>query len=271
MHTFQNIKTNEEIHIPSDIDELDPGQYLAYIELIHTAETTMMPIRELRLRIFKIVCPVSFGFHYVRMSKEDKKDTEEGLYRLSEKMDSFFDIELNENKKTYMAHKRCGVNLLPIWNGLHGPDDMLNNVTWGDFVACMNLLNTYRKAFEDEELEEAEKIATELFHILYIGTPSKKMVVPVFVKMHALTYFCYVFELISSVPIPIHGEEIDFRILFSGSRSSGKDNKMGWSGLVFSIAEVGVFGKTDEVNKESFWTVLLYLYKCAFDDQKFKK
>ena len=271
MHTFQNIKTNEEINIPSDIDELDPDQYLKYIELIDTAETICMPIHELRLHILKIVCPVSLGFRYLIMSKDSRSDTETRLYQLSEKMDSFFDIEETGNKKTYMAHKRCGTNLLPTWNGLRGPEDMLNNITWGDFVSCMNLLNAYRKAFEDEELEEAKRIVTELFHILYTGTSDKKMVVPVSVEMHALTFFCYVFELISSVPIPIHGEEIDFRILFSGNGSTGKDSKMGWSGLVFSVAESGVFGRTEDVNKESFWPVLLYLYKCTFDNQNLKR
>ena len=135
MHKFYNINTNAEINIPSDIEELSPEQYVKYLELIYSVETGDMSIRKLRVSILEIVCPVSFGFRYVKMSRNDKEDMWSGIYRLSEMMDSFFDIEESGDKRIYKAHLKSGSNLLPEWNGLRGPDDMLNNITWGDFTS----------------------------------------------------------------------------------------------------------------------------------------
>lgn len=272
MHTFYNIKTNKETTIPSDIYELTPDQYLEYLKLVHAAETENIPVKQLRMGIFRIICPIDFGFKYARMSKAHKEELWIRLYQLSEKMDSFFDIEESEDKLIYKAHLKCGSNLLPEWNGLKGPDDMLNNITWGDFVTCMNLLSAYKEALESNNSLESDSILTDFFYRLYksdSGTQKKE--VPAYVKLHAVSYFSYIFELISSVPISIHGNEIDFRILFSGQGSTAKDNNMGWNGLVFSVAESGVFGKTEDVNKESFWQVMLYLYKCTFDNQNITK
>lgn len=272
MHTLFNIKTNEEISFPSDIDELDPAQYLAYIKLIHEAEVNTMPIKELRRRLLKVVCPVDFGFCMLKMSKSDIDAMWERLYQWSEKMDSFFDIEETNSKRIYRAHLKSGANLLPIWNNYRGPEDMLNNISWGEFVSCMNLLNIYKDLIDSEDTKGADAVMTDLFYVLYkpMSKKKKKIQVPTYIKLHAFYFFSHVFELISIVPIPIYGTEIDFSIIFSDKGSSGKDNKMGWNGLVFAVAESGVFGRTEDVNKESFWSVMLYLYKCAFDNQYLK-
>lgn len=272
MHTLLNIKNNSNINFPSDIDELDPVQYLAYIKLIHNAEVNNMPIKELRRHLLKIVFPIDFGLCMLKMSKSDIDAMWERIYQWSEKMDSFFDIEETNNKRIYKVHLKSGANLLPAWNNYQGPEDMLNNITWGEFVSCMNLLNVYKDLIDSRDTKGADAIMTDLFYVLYKpkSKKKKKVEVPMYIKLHAFYFFSHVFELVSTVPIPIHGSEIDFSIIFSDKGSTEKDNKMGWNGLVFAVAESGVFGKTEDVNKESFWSVMLYLYKCAFDNQNLK-
>lgn len=271
MHTLYNIKTKEDITFPSTIHELSPKQYLAYLKLMYKAEIRSIPIKDLRVALLKIVSPIHFGTSYLKMDKEEKSEMWESIYALSEKMDSFFDIEEMEGKLSYRPHLKCATNLLPCWKDYVGPDDMLNNITWGEFISCMNLLNVYKQAMESEDMQQADNILSELFFTLYKPTEEQKRVaVPIYIRMHALYFFTYVFELISTTPIDIHGNEIDFSIIFSNKGSGSNDNRIGWNGLVFAIAESGVFGKTSDVHQESFWSVMLYLYKCAFDAEQLK-
>ena len=268
MHELINIQTNEPILLASDIDELSPDQYLQYLELLHRAEQSAMSVSEMRLHILQIVIQIKFGTRYMAMLKEKKTNLWFRIYQLSEMLDSFFDIENIDGRKHYKAHTQSAHNLLPEYQGRKGPDDMLNDLSWGDFVACMGLLNANKQVFVDNDSLAIDAFLSQLFDILYTYADDRdnnNNTIPTYVKMHAFTYFSYVFQLLSTTPIPIYGEEIDFSILFSGG-STKADDKTGWIGLGFTIAQSGVFGVTKEMNNEKLWTVLIYLYKCAFDN-----
>jgi len=269
MHELLNTKTGKITSIPSDIDELDPEQYLQYLVLISSEKD----IPALKRKLFQISVKLSVPWSFMFMKRQIKENIFDNTALFIDLMDSFFDIEDVNGKRMYTPHIKSGKNLLPTFYQYKGPEDMLNNITWGDFIDCMNLINSYQlSANSDQDIDIS---IDEIFNILYKVDPdyNKQFIakeVPYYVKLHAFNFFSTVFELISSGPIPINGEEIDFRILFSGKGNKKKDDKTGWAGLVFSIAESGVFGKTNEVNQEKFWNVLIYLYKCTFESENMK-
>ena len=125
------------------------------------------------------------------------------------------------------------------------------------------------KAQEANNIVEIEKYTHDIFAALYSNNLSKQIRIPDTVLFHALTYFSYWYELITNYPIEINGEEIDFSILWKADENEDDNeddkkerlDKSGWLGISFDIAESGVFGDADEVDRQKLYKVLMLLYK----------
>ena len=91
---------------------------------------------------------------------------------------------------------------------------------------------------------------------------------PSLLVIHAFNLFSAVWTQIISEPVSINGEDVNFSILFNTSsdqwRHGGNDHT-GWKGITFEVAASGVFGAMDSVSNTPFWDVLLYLYKCKYE------
>lgn len=272
MHELLNVKTNETILLPSDVDELTPEQYLFYLDLaLEQLTGEITDPMEIKRKLFVHFTDLKPSAKMEFYSPEEQEEIWVALTEKINLLDSFFDIE-NENGNTvYNLHIKSGVNLLPIWKGLTGPADMLSNITWGDFVNCLNAMKLISLAQAEEDVEEIQSNTIELFQTLYkpenrntkYKTRNTKRDIPDTVLYHALTYFSYVYELITTVPIPINGEELDFSIIWKGDgddEEQNKQDKSGWAGILFSIAETGIFGRTADVNNTELYDVLMYLY-----------
>lgn len=180
-------------------------------------------------------------------------------------VDCFFDIQQTEEITVYDPHLKTGVNLLPIYQDWIGPEDMLNNITFGDFISCINLSAEISRAYQEDRTGDIAPLLGTFCRILYRHKDRKEEDTPALLNYHAYTFFHAVWELIRTVPIQIAGKEIDFSILFQEPDKTGKDDKTGWTGITFEVASSGVFGNVRQINRTHFWDVLLYLYKCRFD------
>lgn len=272
MHELLNTRTNETISFPSDIDELTPEQYLFYLDLaLEQLTGEITDPMEIKRKLFVYFTDLKPSAKMEFYSPEEQEEIWVSLTEKINLLDSFFDIESTDDKILYSLHIKSGANLLPEWNGLKGPDDMLSNITWGDFVNCLNNMKLISLAKAENDILEIQSNTIELFQTLYKKKESraknkeprlKNEEIPDTVLYHALTYFSYVYELITTVPIPINGEEIDFSIIWKGSKDddSDKADKSGWAGVLFSIAETGIFGRTTDVNSTGLYDVLTYLY-----------
>lgn len=277
MHELLNTRTNEIIAFPSDIDELNPEQYLFYLDLaLEQLTGEITDPMEIKRKLFVYFTDLKPSAKMEFYSPEEQEEIWVALTEKINLLDSFFDIEepptpKGGKEKIYHLHVQCGANLLPEWNGLKGPADMLSDITWGDFVNCLNNMKLISLAKAENDILEIQSNTIELFQTLYKPLATKgglerhhKLIkeIPDTVLYHALTYFSYVYELITTVPIPINGDEIDFSIIWKGSKDddSDKADKSGWAGVLFSIAETGIFGRTTDVNSTGLYDVLTYLY-----------
>jgi len=294
MHQLLNLKTKKTIRLAEDIGELTGDQYLYYLDLVlQMMVGEIADVDVIKRKLFVKLTDLKLSFNVNFFNPDANMEVWADLTDKINLLDSFFDIdETDPLNKVYHMHVKSGVNLLPRWRNRKGPADMLSNITWGEFVTCLNALKMINIAQEEEDVEEIESNTVEIFETLYKNprplkggkkekNPQpqkeskkyKKEVIPDTVLFHALTYFSYVYELITTVPIPINGEEIDFSIIWKGDGGDDedKDDKSGWAGILFSIAETGIFGKTTDVNNSELYDVLLYLYRQKIKEIKDKK
>lgn len=283
MHELLNTKNGKITQFAEDVHELTPEQYLFYLDLVlqnMAGEITDPQI--IKRKLFAKLCDVKVSW---RMNFYNK-DTYEAIWSaLADKinlLDSFFDISEDELfKETYQLHVKCTGNLLPEWKKYKGPENLLMDITWGQFKQCVTALKLIKYARDEERMNDVERYTNDIFNALYKleqrAKNKEQRQIPDTVQFHALTYFSYWYELISSYPIEINGEEIDFSVLWKSDDDEPANDmdKSGWMGITFSIAESGVFGDAEEVDNEKLYKVLMFLYKnkvnTIFEKKKLKK
>lgn len=247
--------------IPECLEELAPEQYYRYLELVMMMNSGKISPFEMRCKLVSLLLGMRYNF--VICKEAIVKEISAQLH----KIDAFFDITEEGDKIIYDPHIKTGKNLLPSYKDWKGPDDMLNNITFGQFVQCLNLAKAMSIAQKEEDNKLADSLIFEFGEILYKNEDSqtnKKL--PALVCLHSYIFFCAVWELIYSVPIPINGEEINFSILFQEPHGEKRtDDKTGWVGVAYEVASSGVFGNVKQINETPFWDILLYLYKCRFE------
>ena len=156
-------------------------------------------------------------------------------------------------------------NLLPSYKGWTSvAGDMLEGLRFGPFIdslAALNLITLAQKDGDDDELSHHMRtIAMALY-----TPPSDGVKPPSLLVSHAVLFFSTVWQHITEQPVCINGEDIPFTILFTGSSASADDHT-GWNGIAFEVAKQGVFGPMSSLREAPFWDVLLYLYKCRFEN-----
>jgi len=273
MHELLNTRTNKIISFPQDVDELTPDQYLFYLDLVlQQMVGEISDPQAIKRKLFAYFTDLKLGWKMGTYSEEVIESIWSSLSDKIDLLDSFFDIEETDGKVMYSMHVKCGMNLLPAWNKHKGPEDMLSDITWGQFKICLNALKMISIAQEEDDVEGIERNTMDMFNAMYKnpqplkgGKKYKNREIPDTVLYHAQTYFSYVYELITTVPIPINGEEMDFSILWKKEEGDDEDSgdKSGWLGITFGIAESGVFGDFKNVDEENMYNVLIYLYKQA--------
>lgn len=155
------------------------------------------------------------------------------------------------------ADLRTTKNILPNYEGFRGPADNLAGLPFGEFIEALTVLADMG---DDDHYLAANHVARTLYHI-----PEDRQV-PVLLTYWAPRLVANVWSMIQAGPVAINGASIDFRIIFRSSGTESRaDDKTGWTGILFEIAEKGLFGPVPEVEKTDMWAILLYLYKCKFE------
>ena len=176
-------------------------------------------------------------------------------------MDSFFDIEVSETGKSYRMHTECVLQLLPEWKQFSTYSDIFEEMKWGEFRKCCDLFKMITLETDRSNDKQADELVLELFFTLYKSKkkPNPKQKIPESVLFHALNYFSYIFHLVTTTPIEINGEEIDFSQLWGDEdqNNTSEPNKLGWNSIHFELSEKGVFGTAEQADKEKFMNVFL--------------
>lgn len=242
------VHNGKEHEIPGMLDELSPKQYQGYLFLAVMLRRGVIDETGFRAKLLSLLLELPADITDYRAEIADRLIAQLGV------LDGFLD-----EKGPITA---TGRNLLPEFAGWKSKvGDMLNGMTFGDFIEAINLLGQL-----DESDEGQLQVLGELSRLMY-SAPSEEAEVPMLVAVHSLTLFTNVFNMIRTGPISISGEDINFSIIFKpvpGVPSKANDHT-GWHGIAMEVASSGVFGPLKEVHSTPLWDVLLYLYRAKFD------
>ena len=259
-------------NIPSSLDELSKEQYLRYLRLY------LMPVstEEKRRHLFCILLDLpAVSYNIYKQDIIDELNTQQSA------LDAFFtDNFLRLDTTRQLLKEYCG------WTG---PGDMLDGMTFGQFISALIMQDEYRRLSDDGDETGSLECLQELTRQLYTapsttaataaaaaaaaaavpdGSPSVPL--PELLILHATNFFLACYQHIATRPVHINGQDLDLSIIFrtpGGSHASNRtpDDRTGWQGLAFEIAEQGLFGTYNDLMQQPLYDVLLYLYKQRFE------
>lgn len=238
-----------EREIPGTLEELSPEQYKGYLFLAVMYRRGVLDESAWRAKLLGLLLELPVEITDYKPEIADRLLAQLGV------LDGFLD-----DKGPITA---TGRNLLPEFAGWTSKvGDMLNGMSFGDFIEALNLVGQL------DEAEDQVEVMSELARLLYEAPGDQpESDVPALVAVHSLTLFTSVFNMIRTGPISISGEDINFSIIFKpvpGVPSKANDHT-GWHGIAMEVASSGVFGPLKEVQEAPLWDVLVYLYRAKFD------
>ena len=145
--------------VPETLEELTPAQYYRYLEIATMANQHILSEPGIRLKILSLflALPVDMG----HLPPSTWKETLALL--------SLTDPFVIREGKSFRLDLSTGINLLPEWNGFHGPEDMLNGVSFDTFCKC-----DFR-AVKVKECEAVKKSKKLLKFVLDDGTGTDRV------------------------------------------------------------------------------------------------
>lgn len=163
---------NRQVSVPETLEELTPAQYYRYLEIATMANQHILSEPGIRLKILSLflALPVDMG----HLPPSTWKETLALL--------SLTDPFVIREGKSFRLDLSTGINLLPEWNGFHGPEDMLNGVSFDTFCKCMALV----RRMGDEGGGDRDMILREFGKALYTGREGAEP--PILLCLHAYLF-----------------------------------------------------------------------------------
>jgi hypothetical protein len=293
-----------QIEIPSHWDEMDHGQRIYCLKQAVMASAGVISAGEALVRCFYHLAAIERDYKSIAMerimSEEQRMEKQSKTWLLAEQLCGFL-FRKNDKEELEICYETVFNHFLEIRAGkttLIGPEDMLADLTFGEFRAAMEEMNEYfetreaecmarflaclyrpeRKNYADlSKSEDFDGYRKEPFNRSRIGINAQlTSQVGQVLQTAIMLWFSYLIGYIQKENLILGGVEVNFSSLFGGGSEEGRRSRgNGWVSVLHNVAKEGPFGDVEKTDRMGFFDVLLYMKDC--DDQnkemkrKFKK
>jgi hypothetical protein len=212
--------------------------------------------------------------------------------QLADSVKFLFNHEANKDaNETVTINPKFCTQLVPLVKvGLRwfvGPSDLLSDLTIYEFKEASWRIGKYSETRDDNYLDQIFAVLYQRGGLIrkrktrnaethdrasanqernYNRALKAAVHVPIGLKFMIYLFFIGCMNWLREEPIEIDGSEIRFGCLFPKSRdktegNNDQDNDTGMAGILFQMAESGVFGNMEQTSKVSMWDVFLRLYQ----------
>jgi len=302
MHTIEIPDKKISIDFPSEIDEMNQDQFLCYIDLVLQYISGKVNENQFKTRLLQKLLDIRMSYRYALMNNLDKQFCDAELVRLSDLMDCFIE-EYQKKGKPVKAFKLKSVrNFVPKLLKYYGPRDCFENVTYCEYRIAREYFRQYAENSSEDDLNHLVAVlyrpAKPFWFIrkhlagcdgeIRIPFQSKsnpaflsKRVrriakVPFHIRYSVFLYFSSCEDFLKTGKPVVDGIELDFSALYKETGEDGTDKgNVGLIGLLYSIAETGVFGTIDQTDNTNIWDIMVRVYQVVMQgramEEKLKK
>lgn len=292
MHTIEIPQSNKTIHIPSHWDELSEKQMHKVMDLAYKVISSRLSFVEFRTRLFSMFTNLKLkSSHRYKTVNGLNEPINEMIYNLSDQLCGWpFSVSSSQELELKYTSIKSPFSIIRIEGKYyHSPSELLSSLTFEEFRISLDYLGEYMRLFKDGYKDESSIPLNCFMATLFrpkIGNGERKPVnraeiekesavfekVPAYIKYSVILWFTYCVDFLQKSDLLIEGVEVNFSVLFPKSTSSEKTNPgLGWAGLLYDLAEAGIFGDIHQSDKQPLFQVLLFLYKKHLDNEKLKR
>lgn len=292
-HTIEILDTNKILYLPTQLAFCDAQQFIDMAQLILLYQTNVLTYEEMRVQaVYKLLNMQPIN----SILKQEQYNKMSNIYQLSELIDSFFDIDEATGQKSIklnFLHNPI-YEYKPFFRTYYGPDQLFQNITYGEYTDALRMFNEFIVNPSDELLiafvsvlykpknrflffrrlfgfsQDTDRIEHTKYNIQKIEKLIKKL--PIGFVYAVYLVFASFQKHITSIEIPWNGKTLDFSIIFQQDETvESKYEGLGLDSLSFVIAEAGTFGNRDQLNKTPFMDVFIKFYDITIKNLQEKE
>lgn len=257
IESYENGRVTE---IPSSWAEMSPEQIRYAFRLFGQCSSPL----EFNVRML-------YRFLGLRM-RPPKGNAAENVYLLCEQCLGFL---FAEDEGAPRLSVDIVVNPLPKVSRLHGPADLLQDLTFGEFRAAAMAVQAFGRSQDPSDLDDC-------LAILYRRRSSRpnragRRAGPMsgrgfrrdrriaarmrpWQKNLVLSWFCCCLQYLQREKLVLNGEEVDLSKLFASDGAGSKGPAVTWNDLLVQLAKDQTIGTIDRVDEEPLFSVLQILW-----------
>jgi hypothetical protein len=285
MHTLAIPEVGIHTTYPSTIHELSATQYLAYLRLAYQLQADAITYTDFRLLLTYELIDMKRNPNF-RHNATTGTAMRTNLHMISETLDSFLEHH-GEKPNLPMGSAR---NLLPTFHTLantwYGPSDALTDISWKEYITAITHLHAYQA---DPQPIHLHRLAAVLYYPVARFRPKPRTRPPyrhhdIEVRARKLSkvdpyilhgifhYFTASIDYLTSQDITVLGNTINLKPLFTSSGAdTSAERGAGLVDVLFTLAQTGVFGTVEQVEKQNLYQVLLLLFKMDRETKQARK
>jgi hypothetical protein len=297
MHKIEIPDANKTIEIPADWDDCTSDQVEYIIKNAFDVVSGSITLVDFQRKLFCYFTGLKSSVKYDYQNSMGLADqANETICLLSEKLCQWpFHVQENEFGQLQAEFQyNTVINFFKEIKTksavLYGPADLLEDLTFAEFQWANSHSQDYFRLMKANQIVDAEEALDYFLACLYRpGTKGRRdqfhiddiveyaslfSQVPPWKKYCILLWYTYSISVIQSIPLTIHGSEIDFSILFPTPTKEEKEGLetrkqgLGWRGALYDLAESGVFGPIEKTERTPLFTILVYMYKKQIETLK---
>lgn len=285
-------ETGETIKYPSEVSELNSKQWLRFIALL-------IDLDYKKINTDDVLTELVFSFLNINRKEAIRIKLNKNLknqkilfnvYRIAESLHTFFEEDIIEGHRTFIPKTDTTKNLLPkirtsfFKRALYGPSDAITDISFREYEDANYVFRKYIETQSTDYLNDLIAIlyrpkksflwirkllssyngeARQKYNKSKLENRVKQIAkLPLEYKL-AVFYFFYSCEkFIHEGDIEINGNPVNLNVLFESDPDYPQPKgTIGLTGLLFELAESGVFGNAEQTANQNIYDILARLYQ----------
>lgn len=275
MNTIEVFETGKVVQVPGSWREMTPEQVRGVFRIFERCLRRGESPLDFNVRVLWMLLGVrrTVKGWLADIFNGSSSVRDENVYRMCETFLGFLFSEESaaltfDSVANPMPVVRSGL----VW--LHGPGELLQDLTFGEFRRASAAINRFFRSHEPEDLDEciaflyrrrcrkanrAGRMVPDVDQRNARGHIHRASRLKGWQKNLVMMWFSACLKYLQSGVLEINGEEVDLSKLFAGDEKSSGIS-FGWNDLLVEVAKENTLGNIDRVDEEPLFSVLSIMW-----------
>lgn len=275
MNTIEVFETGKVVQVPGSWSEMTPKQVREVFRIFEWCLRRGESPLDFNVRVLWMLLRVrrTVKGWFTDIFNGSSSVRDENVYRMCERFLGFLFSEESaaltfDSVANPMPVVRSGL----VW--LHGPGELLQDLTFGEFRHASAAINRFFRSHEPEDLDEciaflyrrrcrkanrAGRMVPDVDQRNARGHIHRASRLKGWQKNLVMMWFAACLKYLQSGVLEINGEEVDLSKLFAGDEKS-LGISFGWNDLLVEVAKENTLGNIDRVDEEPLFSVLSIMW-----------